>query len=359
MIDVVILGAGPAGLNLAQALTASGVRFRLLERGEGPGDSWRRMPRDMRLNSPVGASVLGDTKVGFVEWDRIWTRARFYDHVVEFATRHDLEIESGVDVSRVVAQPGGGFRIETNVGEIESRIVVNATGYFCRPFVPFRPGADTAKLLQMTVPEYDSPDAVRDRLGGETGRILIVGARITAGQIGVELHDAGFDVTISHRDPIEFGFSPRVQRLGFRAYYPYESWRLRDPEFAARDSGHPMQGGRAKELIESGRIATRPDVASFEEDTVFFVGGEHDVFDAVLWATGYRPALDHLDGLVRRDAESGLPRMHEMESVDAPGLFFLGLDQQKDFTSRMLRGIRRDARALAARLTARCSSEES
>ena len=49
--------------------------------------------------------------------------------------------------------------------------------------------------------------------------------------------------------------------------------------------------------------------------------------------------------------------MREMESVDAPGLFFLGLDQQTDFTSRMLRGIRRDARRLADRLIARLATE--
>ncbi len=357
MIDVAIIGAGPAGLNLAQRLAGRGLATRLLERGAGPGESWRRMPRDMRLNSPVGASVLGDTKVGFLEWDRIWTRARFHEHVLEFAARHALSVETGIDVARVAPRPSGGFRLETSAGDLETRVVVNATGYFARPFVPERPGADTAKLLQMTVPEYGSPDAVRDRLGGRAGRILIVGARITAGQLGVELHDAGFDVTISHRHPIEFGFSPAVQRLGFRAYYPVEAWRLRDPAFAARDSGHPMQGGRARKLIEAGRITTRPDVDAFDGDTVRFVGGAHEAFDAVLWATGYRPALGHLAGLVETDPASGLPAMREMESIDAPGLFFLGLDQQTDFTSRMLRGIRRDAMRLADRLVARLRTE--
>lgn len=357
MIDVTIIGAGPAGLNLAHRLSGSGLRTRLLERGDGPGDSWRCMPRDMRLNSPAGASVLGDTKVGFLEWDRVWTRERFYAHVLEFADRHALEVETGVEVSRVARRPSDGFRLETSMGEFETRVVVNATGYFGRPFVPFRPGADTTKLLQLTVPEYGSPDAVRNRLGGRTGRILIVGARITAGQLGVELHDAGFEVTISHRHPIAFGFSPSVQRLGFRAYYPYETWRLRDPDFAARDSGHPMQGGRARALIEGGEIATRPDVESFDGDTVHFEGGEHRAFDAVLWATGYRPVLEHLEGLVERAPESGLPAMRQMESVEAPGLFFLGLDQQTDFTSRMLRGIRRDATRLAEHLIARTATE--
>ncbi len=356
MIDVVIIGAGPAGLNLAQRLAGSGLHTRLLERGDGPGDSWRRMPRDMRLNSPAGASVLGDTRVGFFEWNRIWTRGQFYEHVCAFAAEHALEIETGVDVARV-GRAGDGFRVESSIGDLETRCVVNATGYFNRPFVPMRPGADDAKLLQMTVPEYGSPDAVRDRLGGRTGGILIVGARITAGQLGVELHDAGFDVTISHRHPIAFGFAPAVQRLGFRAYYPFETMRLGDPEFAARDSGHPMQGGRARNLIESGAIATRPDVERLDGDRVHFLEGAPEAFDAVLWATGYRPALPHLEGLVTLDPTSGLPRMHEMESTEAKGLFFLGLDQQTDFTSRMLRGIRRDALRLADRLVENLSAD--
>lgn len=350
MIDVLIIGAGPAGLNLAYRLAGSGLRLRLIDRGQGPGDSWRRMPRDMRLNSPVGASLLGDTRAGLLEWDRIWTRARFYEHILDFATRHALPVEPGIEIDRVTRRGDEGFLAETSAGDIEARCIVNATGYFNRPFVPGRPGADDAKLLQMTVPEYTSPDAVRDRLGGEPGRVLIVGARITAGQLGVELHDAGFQVTISHRRPISFGFPPGVQRIGFRAYYPYETIRLRDPAFARRDSGHPMQGGRARKLIEFGAIATRPDVEGFDGDRVHFRQHASERFDAVLWATGYRPVLDHLRGLVRRDPESGLPALADMESVETPGLYFLGLDQQTDFTSRMLRGIRRDAERLAARL---------
>lgn len=347
---IVVIGAGPAGLNLGDRLARRGVRARILEKGDGPADSWRRMPRDMMLNSPAGVSVLDGVRVGFREWGRVWNRERFHRHAVAFQRERGLDIDFGVTVEKVVREAEGGFRIDTGDGPIRAATVVNATGYFSKPYVPARPGADASSLLQLTVPEYGSPEAVAERLGGRPGRVLIVGARITAGQLGVELHDAGFAVTISHRRPIAFGFDPRVQRLGFRAYYPYEALRLRDPAFARRDSGHPMQGGRARELIESGAIDTRPDLVRFEDRRIVFADGRVDAFDAVLWATGYRPALDHLGGLVELDPQTGLPKLSGMESATTPGLYFLGLDQLTDFTSRMLRGIRRDAARLAARL---------
>lgn len=355
---IVVIGAGPAGLNVAARLRERGLPCRVLERDREPGASWRRMPRDMRLNSPAGVSVLGDTRVGLLERNRIWTRARFHRHLLDFWRERELDVELGVHVKRIARDGNGGFRIETGDGPIDARVVVNATGYFGKPYVPRRPGDEDTALLRLTVPEYGSPEAVAERIGGRPGRILIVGARITAGQVGVELHDAGFAVTISHRQPIAFGFDPRVQRLGFALYYRYEAMRLSDPAFAKRDSGHPMQGGRARRLIESGAIATRPDVAGFGERTVRFTDGREEPFDVVLWATGYRPSLDHLQDLVELDPDSGLPELEAMESTRAPGLFFLGLDQQTDFTSRMLRGIRADAERLAERLARRSPATE-
>jgi hypothetical protein len=70
-----------------------------------------------------------------------------------------------------------------------------------------------------------------------------------------------------------------------------------------------------------------------------------------LFATGFRPALDHLAGLnLPLDAGSGLPQLREFECIAAPDLFFLGIDHARNFQSRFIRGLRRDAVLLGRRL---------
>lgn len=351
---IVIIGAGPAGLSLAAALRRAGCDALLLEGGETPGSSWRRMPRHMPLNSPWGVDLLPGSRVSLWRWGKVPSRAEYYDYLIDYAREQRIPIEAQTRVEKVEPLPGGGFRLVTNRGNLATRLLVNATGYFHQPFVPRVPGADRASLVQVRIPEYGDAAQLRERLGAADPSVLIVGARITAGQLAQELVDEGFRVALSLRSPLRFGWAPRIQRLSFRLYYPWERRRLRsEPAFARKDSGHPMPGGRSRWLIWRGRIAKRPALVALDGAEAVFADGRRERFDALIWATGYRPALQHLETLVRLDPESGLPALRGAESAEVPDLFFLGLDQQTDFTSRMLRGIRRDAERLASVLEQR------
>src|SRR5438552_2463972 len=55
---VLILGAGPAGLSVAFELKRRGVPFLILEKGDGPGESWKNMPRNLKLVSPWKTNCL-------------------------------------------------------------------------------------------------------------------------------------------------------------------------------------------------------------------------------------------------------------------------------------------------------------
>lgn len=347
--DGIVIGAGPGGLALGYALAERGARCRILEAGPGAGDSWRRMPEAMRLNSGWAASALPGTPTPLYTGSRRLTRKAFHAYLQRYAQEHRLAVEPRTRVDKV-ERAGERLRVITNRGSFEAPWVVNATGYLANPFVPEIPGAGRSKLSRFTVPEYGSPARMRSELGSRN-RVLIVGHRITAGQIAEELHDAGFAVTISHRSPIIFGWAPTLQQLGYPFFYPYERLRLRHGDYGKRDSLLPMPGGRIRRLIQGGAIATRGAIASFEAtNAVRFVEGATVAFDGLIWATGYRPSLAHLEGLVTTDPDTGLPPLIGEASAEIPGLFFLGLDQQTDLTSRMLRGLRRDATNLAERL---------
>jgi putative flavoprotein involved in K+ transport len=107
-----------------------------------------------------------------------------------------------------------------------------------------------------------------------------------------------------------------------------------------------MQGGRARALIDQGKVETFPLIVRFENDHVVFADGRELHPDLVLFATGFQPANDHLANL----GTNLYSDLHDLESSTVRGLYFLGIDHGRNFQSRFIRGIRNDAAFLADRL---------
>jgi putative flavoprotein involved in K+ transport len=118
-----------------------------------------------------------------------------------------------------------------------------------------------------------------------------------------------------------------------------------------------MPGGRVRKLIESGAIQCFPAIRRFEQRAVAFENGQTAAPDIVIFATGFAPALKHLATLhLQSCSETGVPLTRNMESVSEPGLFFLGFEMLRNFRSRFLRGIRKDAVVLAEIIAARAEN---
>jgi hypothetical protein len=213
-------------------------------------------------------------------------------------------------------------------------------------------------LPQFHFATYRDAQRLREIIGQPGGRILIVGKRLSAGQALVELVDAGFEVALSCRGPIQFGAGPIGWWIFFRVHPALERLLLCWRGATARGFPTVMPGGRARQLIRSGQVKTFPDIARFENRRIVFIGGRALEPDAVLYATGFRPSLAHLHSLnLALDERTGQPALHGFESADRPGLFFLGLDRLRNFRSRFIRGIREDAPLLADELVTRASKQ--
>lgn len=353
-VDVLVIGAGPAGLALGHELQRLGMTFVLVERGAAPGESWRQMPESLKLVSPWMTNSLPGAPAPEISRFAEVSRSEYAQYLVTFARRFEMPLFSNAGVSSVIRKSDEEFVTHTTRGEILSRLVVNATGYFAKPFVPEIPGAAVSSVLQLHVANYRSPQHLDSLLGTRRGPVLIVGKRLSAGQVMVELVDAGFEVALSHRSPIQFGAGPLTMWIFLRVFSLIEEISLRQHGRKARDWDVKMPGGRAKKLVQRGVVKTYPSIRRFETDVVVLEDGTEMTPSAVLYATGYQPALDHLRGLLPElSAPGSLPAIHEMESVTEPGLFFLGLANQRNFQSRYIRGIRRDAVVLAEQLKSR------
>jgi putative flavoprotein involved in K+ transport len=198
------------------------------------------------------------------------------------------------------------------------------------------------------VHDFKSAIRLREVYGPELKKILVVGGRVSAGQTATELADAeGYQVDLCLKQPLKFSRDPWLQRLSFWIYYQIEDFRARVNPNGVDDTNPPMEGGRTRRLIQAGRIGTRPEIAKVNGKEVRFLDGTLEHYDLIIFCTGFRPVLAHLEPLLAKSANRDAPALRGMESIDAPGLFFIGLDKLTNFRSRYLRGIREDAIVLA------------
>ncbi len=357
MSNIIIIGGGPAGLSLACELKSRHIPSLILERSSQVGHTFRKMAANTSYG-PWLNGLLVDSKVPWYDMLRRATREQYAQYLSDYAIRHDLHVVPGAGVESI-RREADGFCVQTAKGDFHAPYVVNATGYFSQPFTPEYPGASTSSIPQIHGAAYREPDTVRRLLGRNRGNILIIGKRLSAGEAMESLYKAGYQVALSHRSPIRFGPSVLLEACLSPLTFVWEEVRARmSASYVPWNLDVKMRGGFQRDLLDSGKVPCYPDVRCFKEKTVVFEDGRERSFDLVIYATGYRPALGHLEGLVGL-CEKGLPRLQGFEAADLPGMFFLGLVGLRSFRSQYLRGIREDAAELADVLARRLTERGS
>jgi lysine/ornithine N-monooxygenase len=344
---VIILGAGPAGLSVAYELMRRGITPLVLEKGASPGASFASFPRNIFFG-PWMNNLLPGSSINRSRLLRLTSQPRYSKYLQDYAEQNGLPVNCGIQVNSV-SHDERVFRLQTTSGELRCHLLVNCTGYFARPYTPDFPGLASTRVPHMHVSQYRDANTVIRRLRQNSGRLLIVGKRLSAGETLVELHKAGFQVSLSYRGELRFA----LPSWGTAILSPFD-WIIERLSIALRirrNSYPQMTGGESRRLVKSGKVSTYANVARFNEQTVTFEDGREERFDLVIFATGYRAALAHLEPLL--GPESHEPNLSNMESTEVPGLFFLGVDQLRTYRSRFLRGIVEDSRALAERVAHR------
>jgi len=342
---IVVLGAGPAGLSIGYELSRRDIDYIILEKGGVAGESFSHYPKHIFFG-PWRNNTLPGSRVGWAWKLRRATQPAYTWYLGEYARHNQLPIQFQCTVLEVDREDQG-FRVLTDQGAISCQLVINCTGYFSTPNIPKHEGQATTSVARMHSADYRQASDLQHYLGREGGRVLVVGAGLTAGESVADLHRHGYNVALSHRGRLVFGPSPWMEAL----QSPVQ-WVLERAAIALDirlNSNPPMAGGESRHLIESGQVPVYPAISHFESDAVVFVDGQRRSLDAVLFATGYRYTVAHLAALL----PEGPLELRHMESLPVPGLFFLGLDQQRTYRSRFLRGIRADARALGRLLEQR------
>ncbi len=179
-LDILVIGAGQAGLALGFHLRTTPFRFQLVDRDARVGDSWRKRYESLVLFTPRAYSALPGLAVPG-EPDGYPTKDEIADYLEAYASHFGLPVVPGTGIRRL-GQVQEEFRAITEAGEaIDCRAVVLATGPFQRPAVPLLSKRLSASVVQLTPENYKAPDQL------PPGRILVAGDGATGRQIAREL----------------------------------------------------------------------------------------------------------------------------------------------------------------------------
>lgn len=296
-VDVAVLGGGQAGLATGYYLRRAGLvpgkDFVIVDAADRPGGSWPRMWDGLRLFSPASFSSLPGWMMP--PWDD--ARAGFppRDHVVDYLSRYEDRYELAVarphrvrEVSRVDEDPRGRLQVSSPGLTLAARIVVSATGTWDAPFWPAYPGMSRFAGRQLHAVDYRRPD---EFLGQ---RVVIVGGGNSAAQILAEVSTVADTTWVTSRPP---RFLP--DDVDGRALFAAATARIQALR-AGRD--HPGVGGlgdivmvaSVRDARDRGALKAHPMFARLTATGVAWPDGSQQDADAVIWCTGFRPALRHL-----------------------------------------------------------------
>ncbi|APV50699.1 hypothetical protein BWI17_14005 [Betaproteobacteria bacterium GR16-43] len=345
--EVLVVGAGPAGLATAASLAAEGVRFELVDAHGTAGGAYARAYGPMELASPARYNALPGLAIEPA--GEYMSVAEYAAYLARYAAHHRLEPRR----ARLRAVAPAGSTFETTFDETAAtssyRFVVVATGMFDFPKTARIEGLESSTLETCHVARWPGAAAFRGR------RLLIVGAATSAVEIAEECGRAGIPVTLAARGARVKRFPQRV--LG-RDIHDYLVRLERLPRFTMRSfcAGSESLPGTEMGFADfqrRGLIRIRDRVARVDARTVTFVDGAREDFDAAVLATGYRYETDFLPDAVARAAVSRQPLADANESRSWPGLFVMGMPCARGLASPFLRGIAQDAPRVAGRIRRR------
>lgn len=364
--DVIVIGAGPAGLATAGALRHHGIGAVVLER-DSIGSSWRRHYDRLHLHTVRWLSHLPGYKLPrrYGNWV---ARDDVVEYLEDYVRVHNIDVRTGIEVERLELD-GDGWVVHTTSGDLAAARVVVATGYNRHQFLPDWPGMDgfTGELIHSG--NYRSGSAY-------TGKsVLVVGTGNSGAEICVDLVESGAarvqlsvrtPPTVLRRDtagfpsqalgvvmrhvpaPIMDRIWPTIQRTG-GGDLSRHGLPLPPPGAYSkflRDDVTPILDVGLVPLVKKGKVEIVAAIQSFDGADVLLADGSRIQPDAVIAGTGFRRGLEPLVGdLALVEPAKGRPIVHGAEThPNAPGLHFIGYTNP---ISGMFREIAIDARRIA------------
>ena len=341
--DVVVVGAGQAGLSVGRLLSRTDLDYVILDAEEGPGAAWRHGWDSLRLFSPAfWSSLPGIIFPG--GRDYYPTRDEVIDYFTTYEQRYRLPIRRPVRVD-AIRRGDGSLLVESDAGDWLAGNVISATGSWRNPVIPDVAGRATFGGTQIHSACYRSPDQFQGK------RVLVVGGGNSGAQIQAELSLVADSTWVTRREPRFLPDDVDGRALFDRATARYDARQDgRDPDEAVENLlGNIVMLPPVKAAHDRGDLMSVRMFERLSRYGVVWSDGQEEPLDAVIWCTGFRSALDHLKplGVVEPD---GHVRTDGTRSTLEPRLWLVGYGEWTGYASATLIGVGRTAKTTVDRI---------
>ncbi|PSL06071.1 cation diffusion facilitator CzcD-associated flavoprotein CzcO [Haloactinopolyspora alba] len=322
-VDVVVIGAGQAGLSAAHHLRRLGFEpgddVVVLDAGTRPGGAWAQRPATLTMAKVHGIFDLPGASRPESGADADRPAADVVgDYYADYEERYGLSVRRPVRVRSVRYGHDGRLVVTSSGGTWAARAVVNATGTWTRPYWPSYPGAAEFAGRQLHSVNYRGPDEFAG------ARVIVVGGGNSAAQILSEIADVAASTTWVTRRPPEFRDDEFTRDIG-RAVVAAVDERVRaglPPRSVVSVTGLAYTSV-VRDALEKGALQRLPMFSRLVTGGAQWDDGSVIPADVIVWATGFRPALGHLAPLGLREPGGGI-RMDGTRVVAEPRVHLVG-----------------------------------
>jgi len=304
--DIVVIGAGQAGLSSAYHLGQRGVGagrgFVVLDQNPVPGGAWQHRWPSLTLSTVNRIHDLPGLSFAEAVPDQAETveaAVAVPRYFAEYEKRFALHVYRPVTV-KVVCERAGRFRIETDRETFSARGIINATGTWETPYVPDYPGRELFRGRQLHTHDYRTAEEFRGQ------HVLVVGGGISAIQLLDEISKITTTTWVT-RTPPRWREGPFNQEAGRTAVRLVED-RVRaglPPNAVVSVTGLPVNE-RTEAMRARGVLNRQPMFEAITDEGVRWADGRTLKVDVILWCTGFRSSLDHLAPLLVREVSGGI-----------------------------------------------------
>ena len=339
LLDVIVIGGGQAALSVAYFLRRTGRSTLLLDAEEAGGGAWQHGWNSLRLFSPANWSSIAGWQMP-ASGELYPSRDQVINYLREYEVRYALNIERPVLVTDIT-RTAQGFMVTAGARTWHARSVVCATGTWRNPFIPEVAGLSVFAGRQVHSAHYVSPEPFAGQ------RVMVVGGGNSGAQILAEVSLTAAATTWVTLQPPAFLPDEVDGRILFeRATARWQALQEgRDPTDLPGGFGDIVMVPPVKAARERGVLQALGVFERLTTDGARWRDGTTRPFDAILWCTGFRPALQPLVSL--GIVEDGKVAVDGTQSRDVPGLWPVGSGAWTGPASATLIGVMRTARSTA------------
>ncbi|MDX1628684.1 MAG: ArsO family NAD(P)H-dependent flavin-containing monooxygenase [Fulvivirga sp.] len=330
--DVVVIGGGQSGLACGYYLRRTDLNYIILDDQENAGGAWLQTWDSLKLFSPAEHSSLPGWLMP-KDVEEYPTKKHVIKYLQAYEKRYNLPIKRPVCV-RSVTKNGHKFIILTDHEELEAKTVISATGTWKKPFIPDYEGIESFNGLQLHSAHYKSPKQI------EGNKVLIVGGGNSGAQILAEVSKSHLTTWVTLKDPKFLPDDVDGRYLFEFATRQYKARLAGEKIEPVGTLGDVVMVESVKEARSRDDLkAVRPFRALYKKG-VIWENGTKERFDAIIWCTGFKSALDHLSDF----QEKGRIPTQGTRARNVKGLWLVGYGNWTGYASATLIGVGRTAR---------------